>query len=493
MDARKRVIWRRASAVSGAWLLWALACGAGQAWTAAFAFSACALALQGGPSRRPAAFVFWLSLTLYLSTFHWRGGDDIVTALLPFAILKHGTLAVDSVMKPFLSGPDGLQFTLPFGARRLSFYPVAGGIVAVPFYLVTVLARAPVSILFLHNLAKLSGSTITAASAALFCAAALRRCGRRHALAVTAVYAFGTWAFSVSSQGLWLHGPVALGLAAALYGACGERGRDALLCGFGLGLAVATRPDSVFLAAAIAGFSALRRPGSIGPIVLGGLPWAAQLAAYWLHYTGRLVPPDWGAQGPMLGVFSASAFWAMLASPTRGLLWFCPAALFGAWAAFRRPKTLAPWLAAGALANIAFLACYRNWLAGMTFGERYLSAPALALLFACVELEPELSSGAAALAWSEAAAFSIVTHALGAYLRWPGSFDLAPAASQLWDVRLHPILNLAAQAGPLHAWPPQARWPAVLAALGLWQLLAARMILQGTSKSPYNEGARCQS
>src|SRR5712671_21432 len=54
--------------------------------------------------RNASGTVFWLSLAVYLSTFRWRGGDDTPASILPIAMLRHGTLALDPVIDPWLTG-----------------------------------------------------------------------------------------------------------------------------------------------------------------------------------------------------------------------------------------------------------------------------------------------------------------------------------------------------------------------------------------------------
>ena len=65
-----------ASAVSG--LGWASSRGWGRLW-----------------EERPALGVLLVCLAGYLSTFRWHGGDDLPNSLVPLALLRHGTPALD--------------------------------------------------------------------------------------------------------------------------------------------------------------------------------------------------------------------------------------------------------------------------------------------------------------------------------------------------------------------------------------------------------------
>ncbi|MEQ1920347.1 MAG: hypothetical protein ABL955_14245, partial [Elusimicrobiota bacterium] len=166
---------------------------------------------------RPGAALFWLCLTLYLASFRWHGGDDIPNSLLPFAILRHGTLSFDP-FREWATSPALRDLIIFTNDRLLSFYPVAPGVLAVPLYIIPALAGFTPSDQFLHNMAKISGALITAASVLVLFRALATRYSRRWAVSAAALYGLGTFAFSVSSQALYSHGPAQLGVALGLLG-----------------------------------------------------------------------------------------------------------------------------------------------------------------------------------------------------------------------------------------------------------------------------------
>lgn len=464
----KRAAVDAACVVLGAWCLLALARG-GVLWTPACLLSAALLArerLWSPQWRWTPGRVFLAALACYLSTFRWKGGDDIPATLLPLAILKHGTLALNPVLDPWLTG-KAHDFTVVYGPHVLSVYPIVAGILAVPLYVLPVLAKADFSLQFLHNLSKVGGALITAGSAALFFSDVRRRCSESFAARLTAVYALGTWAFSVSSQGLWQHGPAQLGVALGLWGLSGEGAAADAACGFGFAFAAAARPDSFFLGAGAALFLLARRPRRALWAAVGAAVPSVLLAAYWLYYTGRLRPPEMGFQSGIFTGFQPQAMAALLLSPTRGLAWFCPAALFGVWAGLRRGQASAarpePWLLGAAAATWVFLSFYGNWFGGMTFGCRYWAGVSLVLLAFCARLEGAFAArpGLSRAFWACGAA-SIVTHALGAYLNWPGRFDYPFELAHIWTWGLHPWPALLSAEGSLGALPMAARVAAFL-------------------------------
>jgi len=461
--------------LAGGWLAVELARG-GVPWTAAFFLSLALLCFlqsrEGGLKAHPDLSVFLAALAFYLSSFRWRGGDDIPASLIPLSVLRHGTLALDPVLDPWLSG-KAENFVVRADGHVLSVFSVVPGLLALPVYLIPVACGAPITESFLHNLSKLSASLIVAASVAAFRRAVLKRCSGQWALVLTGFYALGSFAFSVSSQGLWEHGPAQLGLALALWGLSGSgRGHD-LLSGAGLGLAVAARPESALLACASGGFLLFHQTRRLPRFLLGAALPLGLWVCYWLHYTGRLQPPEWEHHARIFQGLMPTALWALAASPTRGLVFFSPFAAFGALSLLSPRRPLAAWLLSGCLANLLLIASYAGWSGGMSFGTRTLAGIVLVLAFFCSELEERIRGSPWLLAaWSASGAFSILVHSLGAYLNWPGSFRFQEAQARAWDWSLHPVAQLFSAEGGLGALSPWLRLGLGLALILGFALLA---------------------
>lgn len=450
-----------AVAAAGLWLLLTMALGG---LVPAPAFALCLVLLarlwrdSGGKpfTRYPDAALGLTLLAVYLSTFRWHGGDDAPNSLLPFCILRHGTLTLEPVLDPWFTGTPGKveNFTVFHLGKHLSVFPVAPGILALPVYLVTALSGVAISEPALHGLSKLSASLITALSAVALRRALKGRCSDEFALALCFVYGLGTWAFSVSSQALWQHGPSALGAGLALWGFNGKGFRYDALAGFGLGLATAARPDSVFFAAAGAAyvlfFDRKRLPGfALGAAIPAGL-----LFAYWLAYTGRLRPPESETHQRIFGAFQPEAFFGLIASPTRGLLLYFPPAVFGIFAAWRSKDALTRLMTAACAGPWLLLCFFHVWVGGGTFGPRYFSVVALVLCWAMSGLEPWLAASAArARLWAASSAAAILTHAAGGYLLWPGTEHHATQKATLWFWSLHPLANVLTAEGALRSLP----------------------------------------
>lgn len=465
-------------------------------WTALFVLAAGTLAhlhrLERAAGRellrsRPDAALFWLCLACYLASFRWHGGDDIPNSLLPYAILKHGTLSFD----PYRDWATraGMQDLIhPVNGRLLSMYPVAPGVLALPLYLVPVAFGATPTDAFLHNLSKIAGALITAASVVVVRRTLAERCSPRWAAACALLYGLGSYAYSVSSQALYSHAPALLGAALGLYGLAGEGPTRAAAAGFGFALSWAAREDSLFYLAAAGLFLLLHRRDRLPAFLAGATPPILLNLAYWWHFTGTLQPPYYETQVGFLEGFNLNALLAILASPSRGMLFFFPAAVFGLWGAvkaFRDPRTRwAPYIASAGVA-VAVLFCLRStWTGGNTFGMRYMALPCLTLAVFSAERESELRSSPRLLAaWAWTFAFCLLVHATGAHFQWPGAqLSLQEQVATAWDFRQFPLAQLFVQGGPIGATPQP--WRALLASAVLALAAApARWMLRWCSAS----------
>lgn len=408
---------------------------------------------------RPCAVVFFASLAAYLSTFRWHGGDDLPNSLLPFAILRHGTMALNDVARPLLT--DKLNdFTVTAGNALLSIFPVSSGILALPVYALPVFAGAEPTEALVHALSKTGGALITAASAAAFHRATAGKASQEWRLGITLLYALGSWAWSLSSQALWQAAPAQLGLAIGLMGLNSPAASGPAVAGFGFGLAAVSRPDHVFFLAASLGYAlTTRRNAALGLAGGAAIPLGLTLA-YWLAYTGKPLPPEWGVQSSLFPGFQSEAALALLVSPLRGLLPFFPAVLFALWAVRRRPEPLKLWLLGAAAALYVLVCCRTNWVGGQSFGPRYFSGVAILLAWFCVDLEvPIRRSAVLARLWGATLAANVMTHGLGAYFKWPGyGWHTESIEAAMWDWSQHPLAALVSSSGALRRLDPLWRW-----------------------------------
>lgn len=412
---------------------------------------------------RPDSAVFWLCLTLYLASFRWHGGDDIPNSMLPFQLWRHGTLAFDEA-RAWATAPGMLDLIHVTRGRLLSTYPIAPGVLAAPLYAIPALLGTPVTDTFLHNLAKVSGALMTAASVVVFRRAAARLASPRWALDCALLYGLASYAFSVSSQALYSHAPAALGVALGLLGLLSEGPEWSVLAGFGFALAWASREDSLVFLAAAGVYLLLHRRERLAAFAAGAFPPVALNLAYWHYYTGTFRPPYYDLQAGMFAMPDPGALAGMLVSPSRGMLFFFPAAILGVWGAWRIARRGGWWALyfAGACAAtwLAF-GMRTSWTAGNTYGDRYFAVVCMVLaLFTAALEEPVRESAFLRTAWSALFAYGVALHALGAAFQWPDfNATLGQQEAGVWKPLMYPLLHVFVDGGPIGATPRLWRVP----------------------------------
>jgi Dolichyl-phosphate-mannose-protein mannosyltransferase len=160
------------------------------------------------------------------------------------------------------------------GRHYVSLYPVIAVVLAAPVYLLSALGPLSVEHHLFKVLEKAAAAAIVALSAVFLYLALRRRTTETMAVGLTLLYAFGTSSLSVSSQGLWQHGPNQPALAAALYAVVRglTDGRWVGLLGFCLAFAVVGRPTDVLVAGPLGLYILWQQPRAAPWLILGGLP-----------------------------------------------------------------------------------------------------------------------------------------------------------------------------------------------------------------------------
>ncbi|MGI9033792.1 MAG: hypothetical protein ACR2HY_08990 [Acidimicrobiales bacterium] len=429
--------------------------------------------------RRSRLALFGFVLACYLSAPNVTNTDAYLAVPTAVSIVHSANLTLDEFHNPLVRKPQGF---VTLHGHRFDRFPWADALFFLPGVVVMDVlghlgvghgATALVESNTMGPLQLATASLVTALVAIVVSAVAYERLGgsatarRRASVAVGAVFALGTSAWSTASRSLWQHGPSMLALGLALLAASRlERGHRPAVMAAALGAAVAAayalRPTN---AIAVVGFGllvAVRHRGRLGAW-LGGLvavlvPFVAvNVASY-----GRVLPPYFSAGRLSLHPDYLEALAANLLSPARGLLVFCPVvalSVAGVVLQIRR-RALRPLeaVAAGCIVVQLLVVSAQNegWWGGHAFGPRfmtdvlpllaYLSVPAVeALIRALRAPAPSALAKAAAGATAVAVVMSVAVNAEGAYLRsstcWnarPVNIDRKP--SRVWDLRDPQIL-----------------------------------------------------
>jgi hypothetical protein len=365
-------------------------------------------------------------------------GDTEPAELLPISLLTHGRLDFNE----FVSSGD-----LPYpyrrvGGRVVSSYPIMAGLLNVPVY-----AAARVRGVDLHShrfvLSMITASLIAALSVLFLYFALLAVCeSPRQALFFALVFALGTCVWSVASRGLWQQTPSLLFLCAALWLLLEPGDRSVALAGLMFGLAVASRPTNIVLAAAGASYVLFRRRRAFPLFAALALVPPLLVTLYSKAYLGD--PLAFG-QAYRPGGFTRhflAGLAGLLVSPSRGLFVFSPVLLAGVagGALVWRSKARDPlrFLTAGALVLLALYSCWGTWWGGSGFGYRLILeiVPVLILLLPLAWNRSIRRSPLLRGVFFVLLGFSIYAQFLGAHV-YPSAFgenlDLEPA--RLWDVR----------------------------------------------------------
>lgn len=400
---------------------------------------------------------------VYCANGRWIGaGDTLSNELVPIVLLTQGDLDLAEFDR-YVGGPTPGQsgFTTQSRWGLLPGYPIASGLAVTPLYAlpVAIAARShPTTeewLDFARTAGKIAAAAITAASVAVFLLLARRLgAGPGVALGLSLAYAFGSSAWSISSQALWQHGPGSLllllaGVLSLRHVELPTRWNAASL-GLVAGLAVAVRITNAIFVAPLFVWVLLRQRrhavALLAPaagLTLAAMGWNLLAYSYplGLHRTSMFETPLLrGIEG-------------ILVSPGRGLLLYFPLGLLGllgfgcALYRLRRRVLESLWLplAAFVVLHILLVCRFNNWWGGACFGPRLMTEvqPALLLLAIPLFFIPGRWRAAAVATAGVFFVWSVFVQFVGSFL-YSGSWNASPAfvdhsPERLWDWRDNPI------------------------------------------------------
>jgi hypothetical protein len=417
------------------------------------------------PRRRLAVVAFLLLVNIYLSNDRVIGQiDSVPSSLLPVALLVDGTLTFDKFAEALGGGdqPNGFRRT---NHGLVSWYPIATGILAVPFYGPVVAVKALVAspsrqdwVQFAMQFQKLPAAVFAALAVLVFwglCEVA--EFSTELSVALTLWFAFGSELFSIGSQTLWQHGPGTLAVVAGLSAQLRLLRRPSVKAALALSafcaVAVAIRLPNILIAGPIGLIGLLQARRLWLPLVVPALIVLGLLVAYNLHFFGGLLGNyDWAPRQIATGTWWAGLP-GLLWSPGRGLFIYFAVSLIALLALALRPRTLmnpsALSAGLGAVAALLFYAGYDTWWGGWCYGPRYLSEiePIILLLLglACCRMRVQLRRGFC-IAVFALLPYGVLVQAVGVYsdaaTTWsyrPSDVDYAPR--RLWDIADNPIFR----------------------------------------------------
>lgn len=367
-------------------------------------------------------------------------GDTVPARYLPMSVLREFDFDLDEF--PFLYNETGkAQYPLlggiPYFLRLvnghyISAYPPGPALVALPIYLIPVIADMPATSEWVVCLEKLSASLITAISVLFLFWALRERIADRWAVIIALLYALGTSSFSVSSQALWQHGPSQLFLAVSLF--LFSRGlkeeRYIAYAGFTLASAVVMRPTDALIALPMGCYVLHKHWEKLPNFVLFALPPAAFLLAYNFIYFGSILETGYGRPFDSASFFWQTPFFegllGILFSPGRGLFVFSPVlvlSIVGMMHVWIKGPWAFKYLSLGSLFVVLLYSKWFAWWGGWSYGPRLLAdlAPLLCFfLYPIIEMMQR--RWFLKLVFVMLALLSVGFHALGVFW-YDGSWD----------------------------------------------------------------------
>lgn len=354
------------------------------------------------------------------------GGDSPGIAYLPASILRHGTLRLDPFINqnPFFDLTRQPHYVVESMGHYYSKFSPVPSLLALPLYAISfwlqgypgpdITAEASRYI----ALSRLSASLMAAAIVVVVFLALRTAVRQSIALLLAGAYAFGTftWASATNTLASQSSGELFLALSTLILARSEEQlrrlsWRAAASIGFCLAMSVASRPQVLLAAGAMAVSAQLRAESKLGRVslVVGGLPVVILVFIYNSWAFGSPLSTGYGQE--------AMAGWStplcvglpgILLSPSNGLLFYAPLWLVSLWAGAslwqwrpsRRPgrtKTRDPLVLLGRFAAVSvfiqllLMSHWHAWHGGVAYNQRMLQEvhPLMVMLIAvAIRVDP---------------------------------------------------------------------------------------------------------
>lgn len=338
-------------------------------------------------SRTKAVILFLTIFVLFLVPVKFLGsGDGVPARLLPLSIIGEGDFDLDEMVDniPVISEA---YFVRHINGHYVSMYPVLPAILALPVYMISILAGFPVTNPVVLCLARISAAIITTLAAVFMYFIFKRFISKKWSSALTIAYALGTSNWAVSSQDLWQHGTNQLFLILTVFALLKVKENEwfYFLAGLFSGLAVAARPVSVVIVFFIFLYILQSRRKYLLQTVLGILVPLTLLAFYNTYYFGVPWMTGYGQSILALTNWETPLVYGLLGqlvSPSRGLLVFSPFLIFslaGIVFIWRKKSSLSQdqrllfrYLFFGLVFYILVMSKWAYWYGGYSYGCRML-------------------------------------------------------------------------------------------------------------------------
>jgi len=419
-----------------------------------------------------------IPILLFLFTFlvfniglrYISSGDIRPNELLPISLIYER----DFDFNEFVDDKSDLPYWFQnYNGKILSIYPIVPGLLNLPAHLIAFIF----GINLLENsflLSMISASLISSLSVVFMYLCLVKVCRKQLTAVVFALtYAFTTSVWSITSRGIWQHGPSLLFLTISLSILFSKNKNMIPYSGFFLGMAVFNRPSNIIIVLPLTLYVFFEFREHFKKFALfAAIP--AFLFGFYIY-----LHPAFGGQGltkyvdvlfsyegdPELkhymseqnGFFSGnilSGLMGLLISPSRGLFIYSPIFVFSFiflfYALFsKKIKVIYKYLAISIFTLILVYSKFVAWWGGWTFGYRFLiELLPMLIIFLALSWEGFIQKNKYLKAIFILFLFiSLYFHFLGAYY-YPCGFDYSPNnidydIERLWDVKDSQIVRCA--------------------------------------------------
>lgn len=323
-------------------------------------------------------------------------GDTVPTSVLPFSMLLQHNFYVGRYV---ISHNQAIPYYVrAFHNHFISGSPVGAAITAIPFYAVFLIFGGHANAITGAALGKISAAIISSVSVVmLYWIMTKLNIKRTIKLIFSFLYGLGSETLSISSQGLWQHGPAQLWIIGFLYFVVmiydKERSRAWMFVGAGIsiGMLLLSRPvDLILIFPFLISLRHSHIRSKIWITIAMILPFIIFNMAYDRLFFGHFFSTGYGSSSKEISMFSFPIIPGILGnlfSPSKGLFVFMPWALISfLWVIkFRSEKlTISIYypLLLSCFPYIFIYSLFYQWPAGYSYGPRYMTdlLPILALL-----------------------------------------------------------------------------------------------------------------
>jgi hypothetical protein len=148
-------------------------------------------------------------------------GDEKAAAVFPWLLINYHTIFYDPIYDWFIGSPGmywGPVYQVIYnGVHYVSIYPLVTPILITPLYLIHLAIYSKIDPGTVVNLSKFSATCLMTVGVLFFYLATRRLWRKKYAVITTAVFAFGTLTWALSSQTLWQHATSEMLLCMMLY------------------------------------------------------------------------------------------------------------------------------------------------------------------------------------------------------------------------------------------------------------------------------------